>query len=266
MKKNIYGYILQVILVVFTFVIIYLPIGIIFLISIHGSRFSFDTFEFTLDWYRGIADDQPLVEAIFVTLRIAVISTVVSTILGTLFAIGIHSLHKKARLRFMILNNMPVVNPDIVTGIMLFMVFRFFRLTFGFPTMLLAHIFFSIPFVILSVLPKLKSLDSNLFDAALDLGATKFKAIIYVIIPSIKIGMIAGALIAFTMSIDDFIISYFMKSGDFHNVSTLIYSRLARRQISPEVFAYNSVIVLLTVSIMIAFNQLNKKDKKLKEK
>jgi spermidine/putrescine transport system permease protein len=105
-----------------------------------------------------------------------------------------------------------------------------------------------------------------LFDAALDLGATKFKAIIYVIIPSIKIGMIAGALIAFTMSIDDFIISYFMKSGDFHNVSTLIYSRLARRQISPEVFAYNSVIVLLTISIMIAFNQLNRKDKKIKEK
>lgn len=266
MKKNMYGYILQIILVVFTFIIIYLPIGIIFLISIHGSRFSFDTFEFTFEWYRGIADDKPLMDAIFVTLRIAFLSTIVSTILGTLFAIGIHSLNKKARLRFMILNNMPVVNPDIVTGIMLFMVFRFFRLTFGFPTMLLAHVFFSIPFVILSVLPKLKSLDSNLFDAALDLGATKFKAIIYVIIPSIKIGMIAGALIAFTMSIDDFIISYFMKSGDFHNVSTLIYSRLARRQISPEVFAYNSVIVLLTISIMIAFNQLNKKEKKLKEK
>ncbi|MFP4286651.1 MAG: ABC transporter permease [Candidatus Izemoplasmataceae bacterium] len=266
MKKNLYGYSIQLFLVVFTFLIIYLPIFIIFLISIHGSRFSFDSFEFTFEWYQGILDDQPLMEAIFVTLRIALLSTLISTILGTLFAIGIHSLRKKARLRFMILNNMPVVNPDIVTGIMLFMVFRFFRLTFGFPTMLIAHIFFSIPFVILSVLPKLKSLDSNLFDAALDLGATKFKAIIYVIIPSIKVGMIAGALIAFTMSIDDFIISYFMKSGDFHNVSTLIYSRLARRQISPEVFAYNSLIVLLTVSIMILFNQLNKKDKKIKEK
>ncbi|MFU8787026.1 MAG: ABC transporter permease, partial [Candidatus Izemoplasmataceae bacterium] len=215
-------------------------------------------------WYRGIPDDTALMAAIFVTLRVAVISTLVSTIIGTLFAIGIHSLSKQKRLRFMVLNNVPVVNPDIVTGIMLFMIFRFLRVSFGFPTMLLAHIFFSIPFVILSVLPKLKQLDANLFDAALDLGATKLKAIIYVIIPSIKVGMIAGALIAFTMSIDDFIISYFMKAGDFHNVSTLIYSRLARRQISPEVFAYNTLIVFITISIMVTFNYLSSKDRKNK--
>ena len=260
MKRNLPATILQISLMAFTFFIIYLPIAIILLISLHGSRFSFESFEFTLRWYRGIPDDRALMTAIFVTLRIAIISTIVSTIL----AIGIHSLSKKHRLRFMILNNVPVVNPDIVTGIMLFMIFRFIRISFGFPTMLLAHIFFSIPFVILSVLPKLKSLDPNLFDAALDLGATRFKAILHVIIPSVKVGMIAGALIAFTMSIDDFIISYFMKAGDFHNVSTLIYSRLARRQISPEVFAYNSLIVLLTVTIMVTFNYLSRKDKKHK--
>ena len=264
MRKHLLGTSLQFSLTIFTFFIIYLPIAIIVLLSVHNSQYNFNEFGFTLRWYRAILDDRALMDAIFVTLQIAIISTVISTVLGTLFAIGIHSLRKKARLRVMVLNNVPVVNPDIVTGIMLFMIFRFVRISFGFPTMLLAHIFFSIPFVILSVLPKLKSLDPNLFDAALDLGATKFKAILYVIVPSIKIGMLAGALIAFTMSIDDFIISYFMKQGDFHNVSTLIYSRLGKRQISPAVFAYNSLVVILTITIMIVFNRLSYNQKKIK--
>ncbi|TVP94847.1 MAG: ABC transporter permease [Acholeplasmatales bacterium] len=252
----------QIMFTVLTYFIIYLPILIIFLISIHGSRFTFDSFNFTTRWYRGITADRDLMQAIMITLQIALISTLVATFFGTLFAIGIHSMQKAMRLKMMMLNNVPVVNPDIVTGIMLFIIFRFVRMSFGFPTMLLAHVFFSIPFVVLSVLPKLKSLDQNLFDAALDLGATKLKAVFLVIVPSIKIGILAGALIAFTMSIDDFIISYFMKSGDFHNVSTLIYARLRRRAISPEVFAYNSLIVLVTVAVMITFNILNKKDKR----
>ncbi len=264
MKKHLLGTILQILLTVFTFFIIYLPIIIILLISFHDSQYNYNDFGFTFRWYGEILNDRPLMDAIFVTLQIAILSTMISTVFGTLFAIGIHSLRKKSRLKVMVLNNVPVVNPDIVTGIMLFMIFRFIRISFGFPTMLLAHIFFSIPFVILSVLPKLKSLDPNLFDAALDLGATKLKAILYVIVPSIKIGMLAGALIAFTMSIDDFIISYFMKQGEFHNVSTLIYSRLGKRQISPSVFAYNSVVVVLTVGIMITFNRMNRINKKVK--
>lgn len=264
MKRNPYGAILQVFLTVFTFAVIYLPIVIILLISIHRSQYNFDQFEFTFRWYREIVEDSQLVDAIFVTLQIAILSTIISTTVGTLFAIGIHSLQKKSRLKMMVMNNVPVVNPDIVTGIMLFIIFRFVRIGFGFPTILLGHIFFSIPFVILSVLPKLKQLDPDLFDAALDLGATKFKAIVHVIIPSIKVGIIAGALIAFTMSIDDFIISYFMKQGEFHNVSTLIYSRLGKRQISPNVFAYNSLVVLVTIGIMILFNRLNRMPNKIK--
>lgn len=264
MKKNPYSLVLQVALTVLTFSVIYLPIVIILLISVHRSQYNFDQFELTFRWYREIVEDGQLVDAIFVTLQIAVLSTVISTTLGTLFAIGIHSLRKKSRLRMMVMNNVPVVNPDIVTGIMLFIIFRFVRIGFGFPTILLGHIFFSIPFVVLSVLPKLKQLDPDLFDAALDLGATKFKAIVHVIIPSIKVGIIAGALIAFTMSIDDFIISYFMKQGEFHNVSTLIYSRLGKRQISPNVFAYNSLVVLVTIGIMILFNRLNRMPNKIK--
>jgi len=244
-------------LTMLAFTLIYLPIGIILLMSLHGSQYDYDTFGFTFRWYGDIFTDGQLIKAIAITLQIALLSTLISTILGTLFAIGIHGLKKKARLRMMVLNNVPVVNPDIVTGILLFMMFRFVRIEFGFPSMLLAHIFFSIPFVILSVLPKLKQLDPDLFDAALDLGATKSQAVLRVIVPSIKIGIMAGALIAFTMSIDDFIISYFMKQGEFHNVSTLIYSRLGKRQINPNVFAYNTLVVFVTMGIMITFNRLN---------
>jgi spermidine/putrescine transport system permease protein len=262
MKKNLYGSVIQITLTIFTFSVIYLPIIIIMLISINNSQYNYDVFGFTFKWYGEIFEDKQLVDAILVTLQLAILSTAVSTTLGTLFAIGIHSLKKKSRLQMMVLNNVPVVNPDIVTGILLFMIFRFIRISFGFSTMLLGHIFFSIPFVVLSVLPKLKQLDPDLFDAALDLGATKFKAIIHIIIPSIKVGIIAGALIAFTMSIDDFIISYFMKQGEFHNVSTLIYSRLGKRQISPNVFAYNSLVIFLTIGIMVIFNRLNTTQKK----
>jgi spermidine/putrescine transport system permease protein len=260
MKKKLWTRALQSSFTIFTFAIIYLPIVIILLMSLHHSQYDFDTFGITLEWYKDIFGDSQLVSAIFVTIQIAFISTIISTCLGTLFAIGIHSLQRKNKLRMMVFNNIPVVNPDIVTCIMLFMIFRFVRISFGFQTMLLAHIFFSIPFVILSVLPKLKQLDPNLFDAALDLGANKLQAITHVIIPSIKVGIIAGALIAFTMSFDDFIISYFMKTGEFHNVSTLIYSRLGKRQINPNVFAYNSLVMVLTITLMVTFNRLNRKD------
>jgi spermidine/putrescine transport system permease protein len=264
MKKNYTSKVFQVAITLLSFALIYLPILIIFIISIHHSQYNYEEFGITFKWYGEIFSDNQLVDAIVVTLQVAVLSTIISTTLGTLFAIGINGLRKKYRLRMMVMNNLPVVNPDIVTGILLFMIFRFLRISFGFPTMLLAHVFFSIPFVVLSVLPKLKQLDPDMFDAALDLGATRFNAIVHVILPSIKVGIIAGALIAFTMSIDDFIISYFMKQGEFHNVSTLIYSRLGKRQISPNVFAYNTLIVFLTIGIMVIFNRLNRNPKKVK--
>ena len=268
MKKDMKMRVFNLSMVLLTFFIIYLPIFVVMLLSFHGTRLSFESYDFTLKWYRGILDSPYLMRAIGVTLQVAVLSTLLSTILGTLFAIGIHSMKKKTRLRMMILNNIPVVNPDIITGIMLYIVFFFLRSAlgvpmFGFQTMLIAHVFFSIPFVVLSVLPKLKSLDANIFDAALDLGATKFKAVLLVIIPSIKVGILAGALIAFTMSIDDFIISYFV-SGTTQNVSIYAYSMLARRDFPMEVFAYNTLIVVITIGIMITFSYSNRKDKKVK--
>jgi len=256
--------IIQVFLVLLTYSIIYLPIIVIALLSVNASARDYVFTGFSLRWYREIFLDTRLLEAIKNTLTVAILSTTISTILGTFFAIGINAMNKKVRMRFMVLNNIPVVNPDIVTGISLLLVFSLLPISFGMPTMLLAHIFFSIPFVVLSVLPKLKSLDKNLYEAALDLGATKLQAIIKVIIPSIKVGIIAGALIAFTMSIDDFVISYFVYGSGYQNVSIWIYSRLGRRTFSPAVYAYNTLIVLITLIGLITFNRLSQKNKRLK--
>ena len=256
--------IIQRILVFFTYTIIYLPIVIIAILSVNASQRDYIFTGFSFRWYHEIVLNARLLEAITNTLTVAVLSTTIATILGTAFAIGIHNLKRKLRVRMMVLNNVPVVNPDIVTGISLLLVFSLLPISFGMPTMLLAHIFFSIPFVVLSVLPKLKSLDPNLFEAALDLGATKFQAIFKVIIPSIKMGIIAGALIAFTMSIDDFVISYFVYGNGYQNVSIWIYSRLGRRTFSPAVYAYNTLVVLVTLIVLFVFNQFNRKNKKLK--
>jgi spermidine/putrescine transport system permease protein len=139
------------------------------------------------------------------------------------------------------------------------LVFSLLPISFGMNTMLLAHIFFSIPFVVLTVLPKLKELDPNLYDAALDLGCSRFQAIYKVILPSIKTGMIAGALIAFTMSIDDFVISYFTSGGGFQNVSIWIYSRIGRKSFSKGVYAYNTLVVVGTVILLLLSTRKNKK-------
>lgn len=230
--------------------LIYFPILVIILLSINKSESGQSFTGFSLVWYKEIFLNERLLTAILNTLFVAVISTLTATIVGTLAAIGINSLTKKRRVQFMVLNNVPVINPDIVTGLSLMIVFSLLPLSFGMPTMLLAHIFFSTPFVVLTVLPKLKELDPNLLDAAMDLGCNYRQGVMKVIIPSIKTSIIAGALIAFTMSIDDFVISYFTTGNGFQNVSIWIYSRLGRRTFSPAVYAYNTLIVVLTVGVL----------------
>ena len=254
---------LKAMIVSFGYFIIYLPIFIIMFISFNNSKYTFEWNGFTLKWYQEIFVNEGLRTAIFHSLTIAVLSTFIATIAGTLIAIGINGLSKKNRVKMMILNNVPVINPDIVTGISLMIVFSLLPISFGMSTMLVAHIFFSIPFVVLSVLPKLKELDPNLFDAALDLGCNYFEGIYKVILPSIKTGIITGALIAFTMSIDDFVISYFTSGNGFQNVSLWIYARVGRKSFSPAAYAYNSLIVLLTIGILTYINKIN--NKKIKE-
>jgi len=252
--------IVKVVIVLFGYSIVYLPIFIITLLSFNETSYTYEWTNFSFRWYTEIFTNDNLREAIVRSLTIAIVSTVIATILGTLIAIGINGLRKKNRVRMMILNNIPVINPDIVTGISLMLVFSLLPLSFGMSTMLLAHVFFSIPFVVLTVLPKLKELDPNLFEAALDLGCTRFQGIYKVIIPSIKTSIIAGALIAFTMSIDDFVISYFTTGNGYNNFSIWLYSALKVRSVNPGAYAYNTLIVFITIGVLGYIN-LGKKNR-----
>jgi spermidine/putrescine transport system permease protein len=258
-KKHNYFAGFRIFITIISYIVIYLPIFIIALLSVNESKNGYAWDRFSLKWYLEIFTNDNLFEAITNTLTIAFISTLISTVLGTLFAIGINSLTKQNRVRMMILNNIPVINPDIVTGISLMLVLSLLPLSFGFSTMLLAHVFFSIPFVVLSVLPKLKELDPNLYEAALDLGCTNLQALYKVIIPSVKTSIIAGALIAFTMSIDDFVISYFTTGNGYDNFSIWLYSSLKVRAVNPGAFAYNTLVVMVTIGVLGYFNFGNRK-------
>ncbi len=256
---------------ILTFLFLYLPIIIIFLISINNSTRGYRWEGFTLKWYQDLlfnvsnpsSDLRIFREAIGNTIWVALRSTFFATLLGTIFAIGIHALDKKKRVKMMVLNNIPVVNPDIVTGISLMVVFSLLSFQLGESTVLLAHIFFSIPYVVLSIIPKLKRLDPNMYEAALDLGCSRLSAVWRVILPNISTGIIGGALIAFTMSIDDFVISYFTSGIDFENVSIWLYTKMKNPQnLNPTLYAYNVLIILITIGVILYINL--KKDRKEK--
>jgi len=248
-----------------TFLVLYVPIILIMILSVNDSNRGYTWEGFTLKWYKTLFVDDIMQTPIVNTISIAVLSTAIATVLGTLFAIGIHSLQKKQRVRMMIMNNIPIVNPDIVTGISLMIIFSLLSFTLGFQTVLIAHIFFSIPYVVLNVIPKLKRLDPNLYEAALDLGCSRFGGMWRVIIPNISTGILSGALMAFTMSIDDFIITYFTSGNDYMNVSTWLYAALARQgrnSLTPVAYAYNAIIFIFTIGIILFINL--KKERKLK--
>ena len=246
--------------------LIYFPILVIALLSFNDSSFIYEFKGLSLTHYLNILDNKMMVESIVRTLKIAVLSTLIATISGTLIAIGINSMKKRLRIRVMMINNIPVINPDIVTGISLMIVFNFLSIRFDGTTMLLAHVFFSIPFVVLTVLPRLKELDPNLFEAALDLGCNYFQGIYKVILPSIKSGIIAGALIAFTMSVDDFIISYFTSGHGYTNFSIWLYSAIQRNTFPPEAFAYNTLLMVVAIGVIGYMNLGKKRVKRRSEK
>ena len=225
---------------------------------------------FTLKWYVKMFNHAELMRSIYTTISMAIIATIISVILGTIAAIGINSLPTKQRKRTILLNNIPVLNADIVTGVFLMLMLQGFSFllpgvnVFGYYSMLFAHIFFCIPYVVLSILPKLNEIDYNLYDAALDLGCTPFGALRKVIIPSIKAGIISGALIAFTMSIDDFVISYMTSGSGVLNFSMWLYSikNPFRNNAMQLASAYNTIISVGTLLILIVYNLLKIKKKK----
>ena len=251
------------VLTIGAYLMIFTPIIVIFILSINNSTKGYSWDGFTLKWYLELFQNDVLREPIVNTLAVALLSTLISTVLGTGFAIGINALDKKKRVKMMVVNNIPVVNPDIVTGISLMIVFSLLSFTLGFSTVLLAHVFFSIPYVVLSVMPRLKKLDPNLYEAGLDLGCSRISGIFRVILPNISTGIIAGALMAFTMSIDDFIITYFTSGAEYMNVSTWLYATVSRgRSFTPAAYAYNIIIFAVTIAIIIFIN--TKRDRKEK--
>ncbi len=231
---------------------LYLPIFYVVLFSFNSAK-SLTNFEgFSFKWYESMFNNDVMMESIYYTIIIAVIATVVSTIIGTISAIGLSKSRKIVKEMVVQVNSLPMMNPEIVTAIGLMLLFVTFNIERGFWTLLLAHIAFCIPYVILSVMPKIRTLDPNVAEAALDLGCTPFQALYKVIIPQIIPGIISGALIAFTMSFDDFIISYFTTGPGINTIATYVYTAVKR--INPSVNALSSVIVIVITVVLILVN------------
>ena len=247
-NKKIFSKIFLVLVMLF----FYLPIFYVIFFSFNDSRSLTKFTGFSLQWYEKMLNNRMMMESIYYTVIIAIIATIVSTIIGTITAIGLSKSRRIVRELVNQTNNLPMLNPEIVTAIGFMLFFKSLNMQTGFTTLLLAHIVFCIPYVILSIMPKLRQLDDNLAEAALDLGCTPFQALYKVIIPQILPGVISGALIAFTMSFDDFIISYFTTGPGINNISTYVYSSIKR--INPSINALSTVIVVAITFVLILVN------------
>ncbi len=240
---------------ILVFVFLYAPIFAMVLFSFNDSKSMAKWEGFTTKWYAQLFHNQAILSALRTTVFVAVVASIIATIIGTISAIGIHKMTGAKKAIMLNVNYLPVLNPDIVTAVALMTLFVFINAKLGLITMLLAHITFDIPYVILSVLPKLKQLPSNIEDAAMDLGAKPMYALRKVILPQIKPGIISGFLIAFTMSIDDFVISFFNTGSGVSNLSIEVYS-MARRGIKPEI---NALSTLMFVAVLILLLLANRK-------
>lgn len=252
------------VLIGFIIFFFYLPIVYTVIFSFNSSKSLSKFSGFSLQWYEKLFNNSDMMDSIFYTIIIAVLATVISTIVGTITAIGLSKSNRVLRGIVEQINDLPIMNPDIVTAIGLLMFFSSLAIKKGFISLLLAHVMFCIPFVILSVLPKLRSLDPNILDAALDLGCTPRQALIKVIVPQITSGIMAGALIAFTMSFDDFVISYFVTGNGVNNISIMIYTMTKR--VNPTINAVSTlIIVIITLFLIIANLAPIIKEKRMKK-
>lgn len=242
---------------------LYAPIVVMIVLSFNASKSRAKWGGFSMQWYQKLFADSAILDALWLTLEVAVIATIVATVLGTLAAIGIHAMKRRCANMVMNISYLPMTTPDIVTGVSLMLMFVFvfgvvsrltgLQLSLGFGTMLLAHIAFDTPYVLFSVMPKLKQMNVNLYEAALDLGCHPLKAVWKVILPEIMPGVVTGALLSFTMSLDDFVISYFTSTTD-NNLSMVIYSA-ARRGIDPSIYALSTIMFLVVLVLLIIINK-----------
>lgn len=232
---------------------LYAPIIVLIVFSFNEGKTRGSWDGFSLTWYQQLWQDSEILAAVRNTFLVAIITTVVATIIGTLGAIGIEQYRSKRKSLVLGMNQIPVINPDIVMAVGLMVLYRSLNLEFGYLTLILAHIAFTVPYVVLSVLPKLKQMPRALPEAAMDLGATPIQTLWQVIIPYIKPGIISGALMAFTLSIDDFVISFFTTGNGVETISTLVFS-MARRGINPKINALSAIIFGTMLILMLIMN------------
>lgn len=246
--KRPFGKILMILMIIF----FYLPIAYMIIFSFNDGKSLTSFTGFSLRWYQHMLESQDMMAALYTTFSVALLATFISTVAGTIAAIGLSKSKKVIRGLMEQVNNLPMMNPEIVTAIGFMLLFITFKVEKGYMTMLLAHIAFCIPYVMLSVMPKIRQLDPNLADAAMDLGATPWQALRKVIVPQITPGIISGGLIAFTMSIDDFIISYFVTGGGVKNLSIIVYTMSKR--VNPSINAISTCMVLIITVALVIIN------------
>lgn len=251
MKKTLKGVYLSLMLI-----FLYAPIVVMIVYSFNASKTRARWGGFSLRWYEEPFRSRQIMDAQSTTVSIAVFAALVATVLGTLAAIGIHAMKSKPAKVLINISYLPMTMPDIVTGVSLMLLFVFSRFPLGYWSMLMAHITFDTPYVLFSVLPKLKQMNVNLYEAALDLGCTPMQAVRKVILPQIMPGVFTGALLAFTMSLDDFVISYFTTATE-SNLSILVYS-MARRGIKPTINALSALMFVVVLVLLLLINRRSK--------
>ena len=281
MKKN--NSFLSCLFMVLVFVFLYAPIVLLIVFSFNAGNSNMVWKGFSLGWYAKLFRNRLIMQSVYTTLLVSLLATVIATVAGTFAAIGFYAMRRRVREPLMTVNNIPMMNADIVTGVSMCLLFVAFfngwsgfaawfntlglfqlptRLTMGFGTLLIAHITFNIPYVILSVSPKLRQMDRNLVDAAMDLGCTWMQAFWKVIIPEIKPGIVSGALTAFTMSIDDFVISYFTAGSSSSTLAMTIYG-MTKKKVTPEI---NAISTLLFVTVLVLLAVINLREARQERK
>lgn len=242
---------------------LYAPIAVLIVLSFNNSRSRVKWGGFTLNWYVRLFSNRQIAEALTTTLVLAFTSALIATLIGVLGALGIHAMRKKNYQLMLICTNIPMVNADIVTGIALMLWFVHF-IPLGFGSVLLAHITFNIPYVILSVMPKIRQMNVSLYEAARDLGANAVYGFFKVILPQLTGGIVSGFFMAFTMSMDDFVITYFTKGPGVNTLSTMIYGEI-RKGIKPEMYALSTIIFVFVFAILLVANYLPQRKSKVEK-
>ncbi len=246
--------------IILILIFMYAPIVTLIVLSFNASKSRAKWGGFTLRWYRSLFQNQDILNALWTTLSVALLASLFATFIGTISCIAIQGMKRRNRAILMGITNIPMLNAEIVTGISLMLLFIVLKITPGFFTILLAHITFNIPYVILSIMPRMKQLNPHTYEAALDLGATHLYAFFRVVFPDLLPGILSGFLMAFTMSLDDFIITYFTKGPGIDTLSTKIYTEV-KKGIKPEMYALSSIIFIAVLLLLLLVNRTPKENK-----